>query len=104
MKKMQGISMYLVSCLLTSSRAFATDIGAPADGMFAQIGGWLQDYVDFMEGPWGLFIPIIGLSFAVAVWMLSTRGGEQLGWIGRVIIGSLMIINIPSLVIALQAY
>lgn len=87
-----------------SQSALATDIGAPAGGFFSQIGAFLQGFVDFLEGPWGIFVPIVGLSIAVAVWMFSTKGNESLGWVGRVVVGSLMIINIPSLVIAIQGF
>lgn len=94
----------LVSLMMFTSVAFATDIGAPTAGFFAQIGGFLQDFVDFLEGPIGIFVPIVGLCLAVGVWMFSSRGGEQMGWIGRVVIGALMIVNIPSLVIAIRAF
>lgn len=82
--------------------AATTDIGAPETGVFAFIGSFLQQFVDFLEGPFGLVVPIIGLSLAVAVWMLGSRGGESSGWIGRVVIGSLIIVNIPAMIIALQ--
>ncbi len=94
---------YTFALLVMCPTAFATDIGAPASGFFAQIGTMLQDFVDFLEGPFGIFVPIVGLAAAVGVWMLGTRGGESLGWIGRVVIGALLILNIPALVIALQA-
>ncbi len=81
----------------------ATDIGAPNTGLFAFIGTFMQEFVDFLEGPFGLVVPIIGLSLAVGVWMLGSRGGEGMGWIGRVIIGALVIVNIPAMVIAIRA-
>ena len=87
-----------------SVNAHATDIGAPSTGFFSQIGGWLLDLVDFVEGPWGLFVSIVGLSIAVGLWMFSTRGNEQLGGIAKVVVGVLLIVNIPALVIALQGF
>ncbi len=92
-----------LALMVTAPSAFATDIGAPDDGLFAFIGTFLQQFVDFLEGPFGLAVPIVGLALAVGVWMLGNRSGEGVGWIGRVVIGALVIINIPAMVIALQA-
>jgi len=94
--------MATLALLVAAPSAFATDIGAPDDGLFAFIGTFLQQFVDFLEGPFGLVVPIIGLALAVGVWMLGTRGGESLGWIGRVVIGALIIVNIPAMIIAIQ--
>ena len=91
-----------LALLVTAPSAFATDIGAPDDGLFAAIGKFLQQFVDFLEGPFGLVVPIVGLALAVGVWMLGQRGGEGFGWIVRVVIGALVIINIPAMIIALQ--
>jgi len=94
----------LIFITLFTNQAMATDLATNEEGFFASIGIFMQDFVNFLEGPWGIFVPIAGLSIAVAVWMFSTRGGEQLGWIGRVIFGSLLLVNVPSFVIAMQAY
>lgn len=94
----------LVFFTVLTNQASATDLAANEDGFFASIGVFMQDFVNFLEGPWGLFVPIAGLSIAVAVWMFSTRGGEQMGWIGRVVFGSLLLVNVPSFVVAMQAY
>jgi type IV secretory pathway VirB2 component (pilin) len=91
--------------LFVSTQSFAgTSIGAPSSGFFSQIGGWLQTFVDFLEGPWGLFICVAGLIAALTVWVIGTRSGEGLGMFGRVILAGIMIINVPSLIIALKAF
>lgn len=102
-KKIQNLYLLILATLFTH-QAHATDLAANEDGFFASIGVFMQDFVNFLEGPWGIFVPIAGLSIAVAVWMFSTRGGEQMGWIGRVVFGSLLLVNVPSFVIAMQAY
>ncbi|WP_169697908.1 MULTISPECIES: TrbC/VirB2 family protein [Methylophaga] len=83
--------------------AFATDIGAPSSGFFANIGQWMQDLVDFFEGPFGLFISIVALAIAAALWAFAPRGDEGLGKVSRVIIAVLVLVNIPGLIVALQA-
>ena len=94
----------LLSLYLLPSLALAgTDIGAPTTGFFAQIGAVMQQFVNFLEGPFGLFVPIVGLSVAIGVWVLGTRSEGGMGWMGRVVMGSMLILNIPALIIALQA-
>jgi type IV secretory pathway VirB2 component (pilin) len=90
--------------LVVASPAMAgTDIGAPSSGLFAKVGAVLQEFVDFFEGPVGLAVAILGMVFAVGYWTLSTRGDAELGWVGRVVIGAILIINIPGFVIAMKA-
>lgn len=81
-----------------------TDIGAPGSGLFEKVGKVLQEFVDFFEGPVGLAVAIIGMVFAVGYWTLSSRGDQEIGWIGRVVIGAILIINIPGFVIAMQSF
>lgn len=84
--------------------AFAgTNIGAPGSGMFAKVGKVLQEFVDFFEGPVGLAVAILGMVAAVAYWTLSTRGDGEIGWVGRVVIGAILIINIPGFIVAMRA-
>ncbi len=84
--------------------AFAgTDIGAPGSGLFSKIGKVLQEFVDFFEGPVGLAVAILGMVAAVAYWTLSTRGDGEIGWVGRVVIGAVLIINIPGFIVAMRA-
>lgn len=97
--------LVLVLCVVAVSPALAgTDIGAPGSGLFAKVGAVLQEFVDFFEGPVGLAVAIIGMVFAVGYWTLSSRGDQEIGWIGRVVIGAILIINIPGFVIAMQAF
>jgi len=97
--------VFMTAVMMSATTAIAgTNIGAPSSGFFAKVGAWLQALVDFIEGPWGIFVSIAGLALAVTVWMFSTRGGEQLGTIAKVIIAVLLIINIPALVVALRAF
>ena len=95
----------LMCCLLFAASPVmaGTDIGAPGSGLFAKVGKVLQEFVDFFEGPVGLAVAILGMVFAVGYWNLSTRGDAELGWVGRVVIGAILIINIPGFVIAMKA-
>ncbi len=97
----------MVCCLLVVAVASpvlaGTDIGAPGSGLFAKVGKVLQEFVDFFEGPVGLAVAILGMVIAVAYWTLSTRGDGEIGWVARVVIGAILIINIPGFVIAMKA-
>ncbi len=104
MKLVYRFNLFVFSILFSNLVLAGTNIGSPKTGFFSQIGGWLQAFVDFLEGPWGLFITIAGLAFALTIWVIGTRSGEGLGMFGRVVIASILLINIPALVIALQAF
>ncbi len=90
--------------LLSFTPVMATSIGAPSSGFFSQIGAWMQSFVDFLEGPFGLAVTVIGLGVALTVWIMGTRSGEGMGMFVKVIIAGMLLINIPSLIIALKAF
>ncbi len=94
---------FSLSLALYSGLSLATDIGAPTKGFFASIGAWMQEMVNFFEGPLGLFVSIAALSMAAMIWALGSRGDEGLGRVGRVTIAILVLVNVPTLIIAMQA-
>lgn len=84
--------------------ANATSIGAPTTGAFAKIGSLMQDFVDFFEGPLGLFVSIIAFTIAIIIWILGARSEDGLGRVGKVFIGVVLLINVPGFIIAMQSY
>jgi type IV secretory pathway VirB2 component (pilin) len=103
MKMFKHFNHMLFLAVIASPAFAGTDIGAPSSGFFAKMGKWLQEIVDFLEGPFGLFVCVAGLAMALLVWAVGTKSGEGLGMLGRVTIAVLLIINIPALVVSLQA-
>jgi type IV secretory pathway VirB2 component (pilin) len=102
--KETAYTMATVVTLSTYSvAANATDIGAPTSGFFASFGVWMQELVDFFEGPLGLFVSIVALSIAAIIWALGQRSDEGLGRVARVVMAVLVLVNIPGLVVAIQA-
>lgn len=95
-------SIALVLSLSVSSAAFATDIGTVENGFFANIIAMMQQAVDFVEGPFGLTVAVIGIAAAILIWFFGSRQGEGLGAVGKAVIATLLIINIPALIVALQ--
>ncbi|MBZ0099057.1 MAG: TrbC/VirB2 family protein [Taibaiella sp.] len=81
-----------------------TTIGAPSSGFFSKIGAFLQEMVDFLEGPWGLLVAVVSIAIAATIWALSTRGDQGMGMMGRVLLVVLVLINIPAAITALQAF
>jgi|GEM_PF-1615442 len=97
---------YLLLCLLFSTPALAgTNIGAPQAGLFAKIGGFLQQFVDFVEGPWSTVASILSLIVAVVIYMFADKAGTQaMLYVGRVVIAIIVILNISGVVIWLRSF
>lgn len=109
MRKYLSNKLLFVTCFLMANlysqvalSADGTDLGAPSSGFFAKFGKFMQQIVDFLEGPWGTFVAIVGLAAAATIWALGSRNDEGMGKTAKVIIAVLLILNIPALVIALK--
>lgn len=77
------------------------DIGAPATGMFGKIGSFMQQVIDFIDGPTALFVTVISIAFAAFLWMVAPKGGAA-GWAVRVAIAAIIVLNISTWVVALK--
>jgi len=103
-KKVHAMGFSL-SLSLYAGLASATNIGSPGkSGFFKGIVAWMQEMVDFFEGPLGLFVSIAALSMAAMIWALGSRGDEGLGRVGRVVIAVLLLVNIPGLISSLKTF
>ena len=102
--KLHTIGFSLSLALYAGVSNAITDIQAPTSGFFAGIGAWMQQMVDFFEGPLGLFVSIAALSMAAMIWALGSRGDEGLGRVGRVVIAVLLLVNIPGLISSLKTF
>ncbi len=102
---LMGLGMMSVMlCLLGIRPALAgTDLGGADVGFLEKAVSAMQVIVNFFEGPFGLFVAVVSLVLAIGFWMFSTRGDAELGWIGRVVIGVILIVNIPGFIVAIRA-
>lgn len=85
----------VVLSLFSQLSAAATNIGSTGNTGFALMEQWLQNFVDFMDGPFGVAVVSVSVILAACVWMFMPREG----WVGvtaRVVTAGLVIINVPT--------
>lgn len=91
-----------IAAVLAASAAQAgVDIGSPTTGGFAKFGAWMQAFVDFIDGPYGLAAVVISIVVAFSIWMFVPREGIMAP-IVRIAVSAIAIFNVAALVAAFQ--
>ncbi len=90
-----ALQTLIISILFETQAMAGYDIGAPTSGPFAKLGSWLQDYVDFMDGPFAVAAVVLSLILALALWNFSPREGIMAVAMKAVITG-IVILNIGT--------
>jgi type IV secretory pathway VirB2 component (pilin) len=101
----RNASTFLTALLLalTARSALAgVSIGAPASGPFAKIGAWIQDFVNFIDGPFGLAVVVISVIIAFITWVWVPREGI-LGPLLRIVVAAIAILNVAVWVASFRA-
>lgn len=83
----------LLLTLFARTALAGVSIGAPGSGPFAKIGAWIQDFVNFIDGPFGLAFVVISVIIAFVTWVWVPREGI-LGPLMRVIVAAIAILNV----------
>ena len=88
--------------LLLVPRAFAGyDIGAPTTGAFGKIGAFMQEVVDFIDGPTALFFTVVSIVVGAILYALSPKSGAM-GTIVRIVIAAIVALNVATWVVAFK--
>ena len=85
-----------ITSALVASPAFAGyALGGSSSGPFGKITQWMQDYIDFMDGPAALGIIVVSIIVAVCAWIWAPKSGA-VGVLLRVVIGGIVMLNIGT--------
>ena len=76
-------------------------ISAPTSGPFQKFGEWLQAFVNFIDGPFGLAVVAISIVIAFAVWVFAPKEGI-VGPVLRIVVAGIAILNVAALVASFQ--
>lgn len=76
----------------------AVDIGTAGTGPLAGIANFLQEIVDFMSGPWALFVLAGGVIFAIVLWIWAPRENGAMAGMFRAIFGGVIILNVGGVI------
>lgn len=92
-----------MAVVLMSPVAMAgTDLGDGGGATFAQLRAWMQDFVDFIDGPFGLAAVVISIVVAFTVWVFAPKEGIM-GPVLRVVIAGVAILNVAVMLASLRA-
>jgi type IV secretory pathway VirB2 component (pilin) len=82
MKDRRIVAASLIICaVLISTPIYAGyDIGGEKSGIFAKLTEFLQDIVDFLDGPAAVAIVVVSLIAAIVLWNVAPGRSE---WVGR---------------------
>ncbi len=94
--KKKGARLFSITASLMPFAAYAGfNIGTTGNAGFDTIVSWLQDFVNFMDGPGGLAMVIVSVVVAAATWMFIPREGV-FGPVFRTVVGAIVIINVGT--------
>ncbi|WP_282611030.1 hypothetical protein [Pelagibius sp. Alg239-R121] len=85
--------------MVAAGQAFAEyDIGKSGGARgIGKMEDYLQDWINFATGPWGLVVIVGGLILGASMWALAPRGGG-LGIALRAAAAGLLIVNLGTVV------
>lgn len=100
-KKLEGLMVLL---LLMSTNAYADyDIGGEDAGWSAKITSFIQEVVNFIDGPIALAFSFFSLGGMALAWAVFPKVLQSMGVFLRVIIAVIVILNIGTWIAALQS-
>lgn len=102
-------------CLFVSVLVFTTQhvVAAPnstisldggGSGIYAKVTKVMQETVDFLGGPGVLFVSFVGISAALALWIMVPKSASAvIGWLARGVAGSIGIMNLALILTWVQS-
>jgi len=86
----------ILGIMMGAQAAFAGySIGSGGGGTFALLRTWFQDFVDFMDGPFGIAAVVISLVLAFATWAFAPKEGI-VGPVLRIAMSGIVILNVAT--------
>ncbi|KKJ75225.1 hypothetical protein WH95_19595 [Kiloniella litopenaei] len=66
-------------------------------GGIAEFEGYIQDWVNFMTGPFGLAVVVVSIIVAVVVFVFAPKQGPM-GLVARAVVAGIVILNLTTVV------
>lgn len=106
MKLKSRFSMAALSGLFCSSvYARSISLGSGGGGIFAKVGDFFQEIVDFLGGTGTLFVVFVAFCAGLALWIFAPKqAGTALGWVFRACIGAIALFSIGTLISWIQTF
>ncbi len=74
-RKLNAIRASIFTLFASAYANAGYDIQAPTTGPFIKLGNWFQDYIDFMDGPFGTMVVVLSIVFGIIAWNFAPKEG-----------------------------
>lgn len=101
-KQPMGLVAFMALMAVSQTVLAAPTLGSGGGAAFAPLRTWLQNFVDFMAGPFGLAVVILSVILGFAAWAMLPKEGI-VGTIMRVVVAGVVIINVGTWVATFAA-
>lgn len=100
----QKIKAFLILSLFMTTNAYADyDIGGSDTGIFARITSFVQDIVNFIDGPVALAFSFLSIAGLAITWAVAPQAMKAMGLAVRIVIAVIIILNIGVWITALNS-
>lgn len=98
-----SIAILIVFAAMISTPAIAGyDIGGASSNIFTKITKFMQDIVNFLDGPAAIAIVVISLVGAIVLWNMAPGRSEWIGRTFRAVASAIFLLDIGVLVTYLR--
>ncbi len=88
--------------LIASTNAFAgVSVGKGGGAGFDIVTKWMQNWVDFMSGPFGIVVVVTSLLIAFGTWSLLPKEGI-VAPVVRVVVSAIVVLNVGTWITTFQ--
>lgn len=100
MKQIKFLAVALIMGVfwMTTPLYAGYDIGGTSASIFTKLTEFLQDVVDFLDGPAAVAIVVVSLIAAILLWNIAPGRSEWVGRTFRAIASAIFLLNIGILV------
>jgi type IV secretory pathway VirB2 component (pilin) len=105
LKKMKSLgnqlatSLTLALIVAANAAADSPSIGNGGGTLYTKFTAWLQNFSDFITGPFGIAVVIISVVLAFAAWAFAPKDGIM-GPLVRIVTAGIAIINVSTILIS----
>ncbi len=96
---------WLSAGLSVSASAHAVTLPGSGTGIFAQLGNFLQEIVNFLGGTGSMFVIFLSFAGAIGMWVLMPKqASAAVAWAFRAAIGGICLFAMGTLITWIQTF
>ena len=92
------VSLIICAVWLSTPIYAGYDIGGASAGIFSKLTEFLQDVVDFLDGPAAVAIVVVSLIAAIVLWNVAPGRSEWVGRTFRAVASAIFLLDIGLII------